>query len=270
MTPRLYSLDEVDPNWASRWTLGQSMVLPVPTVYLHHTVTVPTHDVLRDAAAVNDIDQQRFGKISYSWNVHGLTGEWFEAETTHRGAHTINNANQSLNGISFGVGVIGNFHPNVPGVPTNDVTEALLDSIAEGIDAFVLPHLTDPFHLFGHRDVYSTACCGDLLYSRLDDIRARLGHPPPPPPSGDPDVQRGHYCIKSGEIQVKIAGRNMIRPIPVGPGGYAQARADALDAGVTLDENPPGWAGTKSITDAKGETKVVWTISATDAPQFGL
>ncbi len=84
------------------------------------------------------------------------------------------------------------------------------------------------------------------------------------------DVQRGHYCIKQGEIQVKIAGRNMIRPIPVGPGGYQQARADALDAGVTLDENPPGWAGTTKIKDARGEEKVVWVIGPGDAYQFGL
>lgn len=203
MTPKLYTLEDVDPDWSQRWRLGAEMSLPVGDVFLHHTVTVPSSDVLGDAAKVNDIDQGRFGKISYSWNVHALTGDWIEAETTHRGAHTINNANQSLNGISLGIGIIGNFQPDVPGVRTITPSDAMIESIAEGIDAFVRPHLTDDFRLRCHRDVYATACDGDLLYARTDDIRALLGHAPgdpppiqqpPPPPPWEVDAVKFHYA----------------------------------------------------------------------------
>ncbi len=276
MTPKLYTLDDVDPNWSARWRLGADMVLPVPTVYLHHTVTVPTSDVLGDAAKVDDIDQGRFGKISYSWNVHGLTYEWIEAETTHRGAHTINNQNQSLNGISFGVGVIGNFQPNVPGIPTNTVTEELLDSIAEGIDAFVKPHLTDGFVLLAHRNVYATACNGDLLYGRMDDIRSRLGHPPSPvPPPAPPEDSMKFVYVRHHDPVPGASGTNDPRVFGVAVGfrpshvvNFADFEHAVSESGnfVWVD-NPDG---TENVDDGHGNSRKVQIVNDAGAAAFGL
>lgn len=182
---RLITLGELDRTWQGRWNIGQAMVLPVPTIHIHHTVTEQTDDPAADARTVHDIDQGRFGKISYSWLVHESSGSWIEGETVHRGAHTINNANQSLNGISFGIGVIGNFHPAAPIPPPREATDALCELIAVGIREFIVgPGLVSAgFVIDGHRDVYATACCGDNLYDRLPVIRALVSSPTPPTPT---------------------------------------------------------------------------------------
>lgn len=186
-TPKLITWDALVAGAGRSWRRGSPMDLPVPTVYLHHTVTEMTDDPIADAAAVNDIDEGRFGKVSYSWLVHEASNSWIEGETIYRGAHTINNANESLNGISLGVGVIGNFHsaqdPPTPRKPSS----ALLGLIAAGLNTFARPYLTKTFDLRGHRDVYATACCGDLLYPHLPAIRVLLATPPPVPPAPTPE-----------------------------------------------------------------------------------
>lgn len=227
---RVLHLDDVDPNWqaSGRWRLGAgpgepgAMILPAETVYLHHTVTADTGDVAADVAKVCDIDQGRFGKASYSWNIHESSYSWIEVEGVHRGAHTINNANQSLNGISFGLGVIGNFHPaaNVP--PPRQASDRLIHLVAEGIiELLVKPGLVVPnftidlaSDLKGHRDVYATACCGDWLYARLPEIRALVAVPPAPPEVDMPaptiiefDGHRRAYCRGvDGQLFEKVDG----------------------------------------------------------------
>lgn len=53
------------------------------------------------------------------------------------------------------------------------VTSAALRSIAQ-ITLSVLPHRGSPITIKGHRDVNPTRCPGDLLYSKLPDIRAMV------------------------------------------------------------------------------------------------
>lgn len=184
---RLLTLDDIDPHWADgdnpRWRVGAAldepggMTVPVDEIFIHHTVSADTGNVIPDVAGPCDTDQRNFGKVSYSWNIHESTNTVIEVEGTHRGAHTINNAKQSLNGISFGFGVIGNFHPTAPNPPTRAPSDALIELIAEAIVALVVkPGLTNPgFKIKGHRDApYATACCGDLLYARLPDIRTAV------------------------------------------------------------------------------------------------
>jgi hypothetical protein len=275
VTPKLYTLEDVDPNWSQRWRLGAEMDLPVSILFLHHTVTVPTANVLRDAAKVNDIDQQRFGKISYSWNVHALSGDWIEAETTHRGAHTIDNRNRSYNGTALGIGIIGNLQPDVPGVPTNTVTDMLIESIAAGIDAFVRPHLNEGFWLLGHRNVFSTACDGDLLYERHDDIRALLGHAQPPTPLKPPEVEQvkfvyvRHHSTKPGE-----SGTNDPRVFCAAVGFHATHVVDFLDTEHAVAEggnfvwieNPDA---TEEVT-TKATTRKVQIVGDVGATLFNL
>jgi hypothetical protein len=166
-----------------RWRRGAGpgepgqMSLPVDRVFLHHTVTRVTDDPVADAGVVNDVDQGRFNKVSYSWLVHEPSSSWIECEGLHRGAHTIDNAGHSLNYTAFGVGVIGNYQNDVEGVPTIKPSSTLLTLIADGIREYVLPHVKTDWTLLGHRDVYATACCGDLLYPHLAVIRKLIDHP---------------------------------------------------------------------------------------------
>lgn len=193
MTIPLLTLADIDPNWQTRWTLGPLMSLPVDRIFIHHTVSRDTGDIKRDVGGVNDYDQKTFGKISYSWIVHPSTGQWVENEGVHRGAHTINNANQSLNGVSFGIGVIGNYQPTVNAPPFTPVTPELLELIAGGINEHVRPHLTPVFNIDGHRDVYSTSCPGQALYDQLPIIRSLVTSPTPAP---EPEEDMITYRIK--------------------------------------------------------------------------
>jgi hypothetical protein len=87
---------------------------------------------------------------------------------------------------SIDICIAGNYHPNVPGVPTNPVSENALKAAIGWINQAKtkLPNLK---YLAGHRDVekwltilaaenltpadVATACPGDLLYARLHDLR---------------------------------------------------------------------------------------------------
>lgn len=188
---RSLTLDDIDPNWrAGRWRQGAplgtpgGMTVPVTQIFVHHTVSADTGDVVADVAGPCDTDQHNFGKVSYSWNIHESTNSVIEVEGTHRGAHTINNAQQSLNGISFGFGIIGNFHPSAPNPTPREPSDALLRLIADAIiEKAIKPGYAAPdVPIFGHRDVYATACCGDSLYAKLPAIRTLVSAPPIPHP----------------------------------------------------------------------------------------
>lgn len=253
MSIRLITLGELDRQWSGRWNLGQAMNLPVPTIHVHHTVTEDTGDPIADARKVHDIDQGRFGKISYSWLVHESSGSWIEGETVHRGAHTINNANQSLNGISFGVGVIGNFHPAAPIPPPRPASDALIALIAAGIREFIVdPGLISAgFVIDGHRDVYATACCGDNLYSRLPIVRALVSSPEEDDMPAAPAV-----VIDGPEEWTFVRGTN----------GELFARSKAKDwfsLGGTLTSGPaatvvPGDG--RIVINARGQDGATWRL----------
>lgn len=192
MTFRSLTLDDIDPNWqaSGRWRRGQAlgtpggMAVPVFRIFVHHTVSADTGDVAADVAGPCDTDQANFGKVSYSWNIHESTNSVIEVEGTCRGAHTINNKRESLNGVSFGFGVIGNFHPSQAVPAPREPSQRLLELIAEAIvEKAVKPGYTAPgFTIEGHRDApYATACCGDSLYVKLPIIRALVTSPHAPP-----------------------------------------------------------------------------------------
>lgn len=189
---QLLTLDDIDPQWrqTGRWRLGAAlgtpggMTVPVDTVFLHHTVSLDTGDVQRDVAQPCDYDQRKFGKVSYSWNVHESSGSIVEVEGTHRGAHTIDNRNNSFNGVAFGVGVIGNFQTNVAGVRTTTPSPQLVRLIADGIRAVIVDAglVHDGWQLLSHSAVFSTACCGDLLRPLIPEIRRLVDAAPSPTP----------------------------------------------------------------------------------------
>lgn len=164
-------------QWGASYDVNQRATmtgLPVATIYIHHTVTNPSNDPNRDMAQIEQIDIGRFGIPSYSWVVHP-SGVVLEGMGVHRGAHTINNANQSQNNIAFGISNIGNYENDQP-------TDAQLKAIAE-----LIHYINDngwlqaDWQLRGHRDVYATACPGANLYPRLGDIRALYDNPTPNP-----------------------------------------------------------------------------------------
>lgn len=188
MLQAVVDLSTVDPSWPGngRWRLGQAqgepgaMVLPVETVFVHHTFSVVQADWRRSIGDPCDFDQRRFGKVSYSHMLDLASRILCEVEGTHRGAHTIDSQGRSLNGVSFGLAVVGNFTSDNNEIPQTPLTDDDVACIAEAITtAYVTPGLVTPdFRILGHHDSgNATACPGDRLYARLDDVRALVQHP---------------------------------------------------------------------------------------------
>lgn len=136
------------------------MKLPATAVFIHHSVTPITNDPAADMRIIETIGLQRFGQFSYSYCVHPRDGEVLEGCGIRRGAHTSNR-----NSTSFGICWVGNYEERAPKVQQIDATRWLIAELKkEG-------HLAADATVFGHRDVYSTACPGSKLYALLGDIR---------------------------------------------------------------------------------------------------
>lgn len=150
-------------QWGAEYDVSNRALmkgLPVDTVFVHHTVTNVTDDPNADMQQIEAIDMQRFGVPSYSEVFHP-SGVVLEGMGIHRGAHTIDNQNNSFNDVSFGFSFIGNYM-NIS--PTVEQIKSFRLRINQWIETGYLKPI---FILKGHRDVYATACCGDNLYNIL-------------------------------------------------------------------------------------------------------
>lgn len=144
------------------------MTLPAVELWLHHTVTKPSADPVRDMRAIEAIGVQRFGVFSYSYCVHP-SGVVLEGAGLGRGAHT-----KGRNSTSFGVSFIGNYDVLAPTPEQMESARWLIWWLQE--EGHLRPEI---YPTGGHRDVFSTACPGARLYGRLDDLRAPWFPPAP-------------------------------------------------------------------------------------------
>lgn len=285
MTFKSLDLFDIDPDWqaSGRWRQGAAlgtpggMVLPVQTIFVHHTVSPDTGDVVADVAGPCDTDQRNFSKVSYSWNVHESTGSVIEVEGTHRGAHTINNAQQSLNGIAFGFGLIGNFHSGQPTPTPRPPSDLLIVLTAEAIvEKAIKPGYAAPdVPIAGHRDApYATACCGDMLYARLPDIRAEVARLVAQPPTED-DVAKATYVMRDNSPNVYAHfedGRFLHVSQPNGLGYQTLEDLYATTLGVQFvqDPFPAGYHITKDVDDGTGLKRRVTVLGKGTADALGV
>jgi N-acetylmuramoyl-L-alanine amidase len=206
-------------EWGATYDVNQRppMVLPVAHAFLHHSVTVPSNDPAGDMRHIEQIDIGRFGYPSYSWVIHP-TGVVLEGMGTHIGAHTINN-----NSTSFGVCLIGNYENDTPTQPALDACVTLLAArIAQG-------HLTSDFQLFGHRDVYATACPGANLYPLIGQIRSNVNTPP----EEDVTPEQDQKLTQARDSATWIAGSDPNTGQPTGRGvPHIETLVEALAARV--------------------------------------
>ncbi|HEY9014073.1 MAG TPA: peptidoglycan recognition family protein, partial [Gemmatimonadales bacterium] len=136
------------------------MRLPATQVFIHHSVTPVTDDPYRDMRTIEAVGMQRFGQFSYSYCVHPRDGEILEGCGLQRGAHTA-----QRNSTSFGICWIGNYEERAPKVQQLDATRWLIHHLTE--EGWLVPGAD----IFGHRQVYQTACPGQKLFDMLDVIR---------------------------------------------------------------------------------------------------
>jgi hypothetical protein len=245
--------------------------LPVSVIYIHHTVTNPTNDPNRDMQGIEQIDIGRFGVPSYSWVFHP-SGVALEGMSNHRGAHTVNNANQSQNNISFGLSFIGNFQNDQP-------TQEAINACGEVIRDVIKPTgwLRPNWEIKGHRDVFATACPGNNLYPRIGEIKAIAdggaapGPTPPPAPAGvappfpypgndylgtarpDPHCHSGYYASDQPNVatwQGQMAARGWAIGVDgqYGPQSEGVCRSFQAEKGLSADGlvGPHTWMTTWS------------------------
>lgn len=238
--------------------------LPVSTVYIHHTVTMPSPDPAVDMRNIEAIDIARFGVPSYSWVIHP-SGVVLDGMTVHRGAHTINNANQSQNDISFGVSFIGNFENDQP-------TDAALHACGDLLRSLEQRQLVrDGWVLKGHRDVYATACPGAHLYPRLGDIRALVDQPPVP----EEDIVKATYVKSKTGSAVSLLlgdGSHVTVDPSKGMGFLNIEEIYAKTLGVEIVAYPNTvkiWDGTNNSDGTKVE-RPVWILTDDQVASLGL
>ncbi len=147
---------------------GYAIAGQVGEAYVHHFnsgITAPrTVDEamarMRGAQAYH-ANTQGWGDIGYSWCVDEL-GNIYEGRGWFRtGAHTY-----GYNSKGYGICWLGD--SNVA-VPSDAAIAAVAECVRMGVAAGAL---VDGPTVVAHRDrVPDTACCGDPMYLRLDDIR---------------------------------------------------------------------------------------------------
>lgn len=179
-------------------------------ITVHHTVT-PNNDSMPMAARVRQIQAFHINgrgwcDIGYHFLV-GQDGQVYQGRYENRtGAHAAN-ANYANVGVSY----VGNFQDAVP-------SSAMLNAGARIIKA-----LTDSYgiprnrsRVVGHRQVgtTSTACPGQHLYARLDELLALASgsdSAPPPAPAAPPSPGCGRLdagaSLAPGQSKMSCDGR---------------------------------------------------------------
>lgn len=155
---------------------------------VHHSVGPQTMDITE--VAEEEIASQGFLTIGYNAYVKKNGHFWVVQEG--RPIDTIPAAAYGLNTASYDICIAGNYHPNVPNIPTDEVEQESIDLVLARIKA-VKAKCPNLKFLIGHRDVatimerrglnpgdYSTDCPGDRLYAFLHHLRTLTGLTVPP------------------------------------------------------------------------------------------
>jgi len=170
-------------------------VVTVTHVVVHHTATA--NNPPNPPQVVRDIwnyhaNTLGWGDIGYNFLVdqygniyQGRYNPWLSTNDV-RAAHAY-----YANYASFGVALIGQFHPGEssppPGYPSASAVSSLEKLIAWRFSQYGLDPLSKAtintewgykniYRICGHRDVGSTACPGDYLYEQLPSIRQNVAN----------------------------------------------------------------------------------------------
>jgi hypothetical protein len=167
-------------SWGARYPDGDLTLTGLAVeVFVHHSVTAQLSADASIAAeaeqmrALESVGQSRFGTgISYNVVIFPSGRAYQGVSWNRRGTHT-GGRNSTSRSICFA----GNYETNQPTAAQISTAAAIY---REGKGRW----WTQAAPLYGHRDVSQTACPGQYLYARVDDIRAGSGTTPPSP--GEP------------------------------------------------------------------------------------
>ncbi|MBI4677106.1 MAG: N-acetylmuramoyl-L-alanine amidase [Elusimicrobia bacterium] len=152
-------------------------LMDIRRVTLHHTAGAQP-EALEDARSEMRLIQ-RYHQAGRGWNDIGYHFVIDGAGRIHQGrpenalgAHALNHNTGNV-GISF----MGNYHPPIADQPAAGQIKTAVALVRWLDEAYGIA----PEALFGHRDIGSTECPGDLLYPKVEEIRKAATQPVPPP-----------------------------------------------------------------------------------------
>ncbi|XP_035689900.1 peptidoglycan-recognition protein SC2-like [Branchiostoma floridae] len=137
------------------------MHTPISQVFIHHTTGSACYDVDRCSSLIRShqnyhMDNRGWADIGYNFLI-GEDGRVYEGRGFDRqGGHT-----QGYNSVAIAVSFVGDYMTRLPNQAALDAAKAI---IACGVQ---LGKVTSGYRLQGHRDVGSTSCPGDTLYSHI-------------------------------------------------------------------------------------------------------
>lgn len=181
---------------------GYDLPGPVSEVYVHHfnSGIQPARTVDEAKARMRSAQAYHrslgWGDIGYSWCVD-YAGNIYEGRGWNRtGAHTY-----GYN--SKGYGICGLFDSNVfP--PSDEMSAAIAEITRTGIE---LGKITERPTIVAHRDrVPDTACCGDPMYLRLDDIRALVYEEPATDGGEESEAAEMRVCETNAGLILLVDG----------------------------------------------------------------
>jgi len=222
-------------SWGARYQDGDLTLTDLAVeVFVHHSVTAqlsPGASVAAEAEqmrALESVGQTRFGTgISYNVVIFPSGRAYQGVSWNRRGTHT-GGRNSTSRSICFA----GNYEANEPTAAQISTAAAIY---REGRQRW----WTQGAPLRGHRDVSQTACPGQHLYARIDDIRDGSGSTPPNP--GEP----GGLLVDGlwGSSTTRRLQQELGTPVD----GVVSSQSIAW-----RDSNPGLTTGWRWVTDAQG------------------
>ncbi|KAJ8404211.1 hypothetical protein AAFF_G00339840 [Aldrovandia affinis] len=140
------------------------LVLPLSFMYVHHTYEPGQPCLSFQQCAADMRSMQRFHQDDRGWDdigysfVAGSDGYIYEGRGWHwQGAHT-----KGHNSRGYGVSVIGDYTSTLPSHRTLELVRDRLAACAVGGERLVANYT-----VHGHRQLVSTSCPGDALFSEI-------------------------------------------------------------------------------------------------------
>lgn len=187
---------------------------------IHHSVTARSsggryEPVLRQIQSFH-MDGRGYCDVAYHFLVTADGRVWEGRDVDTRGGHSYN-----YNSGNIGVVFVGCFDSSSTcnGLGGRTAPEAMMAGAARAIHALSNRHgiPIDGNRIKGHgqQPYQSTACPGDALRGRLEELRQRARNaggppaPPPPPPPANPPVQATASCGAVASHQLLTRGTQM-------------------------------------------------------------
>ncbi|MGH9139197.1 MAG: N-acetylmuramoyl-L-alanine amidase [Acidimicrobiales bacterium] len=148
---------------------------PLQRVIVHHTVQTNSYSPEQVPAMIRSVYYSHLARgfcdIGYNFVVDAY-GRMWQARSGPVNAAVIGGHARGWNTGSVGISLLGQHHPGAS-PPAAQPTGASLSAVAAIARWQFQIHGAAP-HVIGHRDVGATACPGDYVYGRLDEIRAQM------------------------------------------------------------------------------------------------